>query len=376
MNAWFSALLAATAGETDLLAEFRDQSWDELLSQVQREELEGLLYHCCISNELQVSQLDLLGRRYRRTARKNTIALQELGGVLEQLKGKGLELIVLPGASLLPLYPDSGCRPMDDVDLLAPPGGLRQLRAELRDLGFSNSPRHEDLMVRGSTVFDLHDDVVNCARISTRRHAGWMDERAVWERSMVSTVEGIKILTLCHEDTVLYTVLHALRHGYSRITWFFDLHFLLQESINWEALMSRARGFHLARPLLYCLYFARRQLSFELPPSADEWVESFAFRPGEKVIMRRALEDRGEGEWGDLLWSFNVTGQTARLLFLAQTLFPTPAVLLQVFPYIPRILFPLAYPLRVGQLILRAGGQLVIYVRKAWRSFRRPLNLV
>jgi hypothetical protein len=79
---------------------------------------------------------------------------------------------------------------------------------------------------------------------------------------------------------------------------------------------------------------------------------------------RRAFAGGRRSELGDVLWSFNVDGRLRRLQFLSQTFFPQPSVLLQVFPFLPKPLFPLAYGLRLGQLVLRGGRQLVGLVRK------------
>jgi len=79
--------------------------------------------------------------------------------------------------------------------------------------------------------------------------------------------------------------------------------------------------------------------------------------------MERAFVDRGLGEWGDLLWSFSVASRWRQCLFVIETVFPKPSVLLQVFPRLPRPLLPLAYPLRIVQLLARGVSQLAKLVR-------------
>ena len=49
---------------------------------------------------------------------------------------------------------------------------------------------------------------------------------------------------------MLYTSVHALRHGYSRFTWFLDMHFLLRENICWDSLLAKAQDYNLQR--LWC----------------------------------------------------------------------------------------------------------------------------
>ena len=298
-----------------------------------------------------------LARRYRQTAQENVIRVRQLSGVLESLRRVEIVSIVLPGAGLLPLYPDPGCRPMDDIDLLASPAKLPELRAHLLEMGFHSPERHPDIVGKGALQLDLHEDVVNSARVGARRLGGWMPLEAVWEERRTVEIDGVVIETLGLHDMVLYTCLHALRHGYSRLTWFIDLRYLLREVNEWDILFDRGRRFRLSRPLFYCLEYLRTRTGYRLPAPAQRWMVGFRFATGEGFVLTRALRDRDKGEWGDLLWSDNVSGIWRRSLFLLQTAFPGPEVLLQVFPHVPRSLFPLAYPLRIIQLLYRSGKQ-------------------
>ena len=172
---------------------------------------------------------------------------------------------------------------------------------------------------------------------------------------------------MCPEDMILYTSVHALRHSFRRFTWFIDLYFLLQQKIGWDVLADKARRCNLERPLLYGVRFLRQHLYLELPAPALEWAANFALPAGEEYILKQSFRDRRKGEWGDLLWSFNVPGRLQRCWFLAATFFLGPAVLLQVFPYLPRPLFPLAYGLRIGQLLFRGSRQLAGLVRRSFK---------
>jgi len=155
---------------------------------------------------------------------------------------------------------------------------------------------------------------------------------------------------------------HALRHSYRRLAWFADLRLLIDQDLDWPFLFARARSGGLERPLAYGLKFLQqREL---LPVHLLSWLEDCRLSGLELWLLQRAFADRRSGELGDLLWSLNVAGGIRRLQFLLQTYFPQPSVLLQVFPFLPRFLFPLAYGLRLGQLLFRGGRQLVGLVRK------------
>ena len=354
-------MYAAILGDCQGLATLGAKAWNVLAEQCRQEDRDGLLYRRCIATETLIPDAVLAGLResYRFTAVHNFVVLQELSGLLEAMSEKGLEVLLLPGAALLPYYPDPGCRPMDDIDILVRPGEFGAVKAFLHTRGFLNPARYEDLFVRGDLTLDLHEDLLNCSRISARQYAGWMDIAAVLRDSKPVVIEGVALSAMCREDMALYTSVHALRQGYSRFTWFLDMHFLLRENICWDSMLAKAQHYNLQRPMMYSMDFLSQWLHIELPSATPAWRENIKLSMAENYFLQKAFTGRCKGEWGDLLWAFNIAGFRCRFWFLVETLFPGPTVLLQVFPYLPKSLFPLAYGLRLGQLLFRGFKQLV-----------------
>ena len=162
-----------------------DEQWQELGDLAVTEGLEGLLYHRCASEGVEVpAEVYYTWRTgYWVWATDNFAALQALKSVLAELVRQGVEAIVLPGVPLLAFYPDPGCRPMDDIDLLVRPEQMPIAAVALVEMGFATPERHADLYVRGALVIDLHDDLFHCGphRRSAPRRAterGWALGRA------------------------------------------------------------------------------------------------------------------------------------------------------------------------------------------------------
>jgi hypothetical protein len=364
-------LLLAALGEGQALAQLATGKWEELARPAAEEGLEGLFFQRCVSASVALPAR--LGRSwqraYRRTAGANFGALQRLGRLLEEAEPH--QVLLLPGAALLPFYPDPGCRPMDDLDLLVRPAAAAGFKALLQAQGFGALPRHPGLWVKGELALDLHEDLLNTSRIRTRRFAGWMEPAEVWRDSRTACIEGVEVGVMGLEDMVLYTAVHALRHSFKRLTWFVDLHLLLQAGVDWERLADKAQRYNLVRPLVYGLRFLREQAGGPFPEPAAALRERVPLRPGEAHLLDRAFADRPRGEWGDVLWAFSIPHLGRRCLFLAETCFPQPQVLLQIFPYLPRPLFPLAYGLRLFQLLLRGSRQLGSLLTKSPSSADR-----
>ncbi len=326
-------LLPVALGETGFLAQLAAAQWEKSAPALAEEGLEGLLFQRCTAAALELPPG--LRRRwqesYRRTAGVNFAALQRLGRVLAGVEAGPYKVLLLPGAALLPLYPDPGCRPMDDLDLLVRPAATAQFEAELAAQGFTAQPRHPGSWADGELVLDLHEDLLNASRIRARRFAAWMDPAEVWRDRRLAVVEGVEVGVMGLEDMALYTAVHALRHSFRRLTWFVDLHLLLQAGIAWERLEDKARRYNLVRPLVYSLLFLR-EAGGRLPEPAVALLARIPLRSGEAFLLGQIFGDRRHGEWGDVLWAFSIPEWRRRCWFLFETCFPQPKVLLQVFP--------------------------------------------
>ncbi|MBM3279483.1 MAG: nucleotidyltransferase family protein [Candidatus Handelsmanbacteria bacterium] len=252
-------------------------------------------------------------------------------------------MLLLPGASLLLFYPDLGCRPMGDLELLVRPGTAVAFRVQLAAAGFAPLPRHPGLWTDGELAFDLHEELLNAARIRTRRFAGWMDPGEVWADRHLSHVEGAELRVMGPEDTAPYTAVHALRHSFGCLTWLVHLQLLLWAGLDWGRLKEKARRYNLVRPLVYGLLFLGRAGGW-LPDPAEVLLERTPVRPGKARLLGRIYGNRLGGEWGDGLWAYSIPSLCRRCWFLLETCFPQPKVLLQVFPRLPALLFPWPTP--------------------------------
>ena len=137
------AVLAADLAGLEALD---DEQWDTVADLAVAEGLGGLLYWRCKRAvvELPSKVQSRLRAEYWARATDNFTALQHLGVVLDEFGCREIEVVVLPGAPLLSLYPDPGCRPMDDIDVLVRPQQAVIAAAALAERGLS---RRTDMMV-------------------------------------------------------------------------------------------------------------------------------------------------------------------------------------------------------------------------------------
>lgn len=349
------------AAIADAFPDFDESHWPALADRASAEGVGGLLYQRCAALGLRLPEEDYvaMGACYRSTAAENFVALRELAEILTDMKGAGVDVLLMPGACLLPMYPDLGCRPMDDIDLLVPAASAETAGEVLLARAYVRPPRHRDLFAGERAVVDLHTDLLNSERIRARRKSGWLDPQEVWRDRRTTVVESASVQAMGLEDALLYTAVHGMKHSFSRFIWLLDLHFLLGADLDWDLVEQKAGRYHLSRPLVYGLSCLAQLQGQQLPDRAAEYLRSLQLGRTEKWLLRRMCADRPYSDWGEVLRVFNCRGPVQGASFLLEFLFPRPAVLLQVFPALPRALFPLAYGLRLGQMGLRGCAQLV-----------------
>lgn len=332
-------------------------SWAECA----REGLGGLLYARAVGAGAWRGP-DAWRVAHRATAARNLQILGAFAAVTATLEA---EPLLLPGAALLRLYPDLGCRPMDDVDVLAPPGQKAAVLTGLRRAGLCATERQPDLMRRADLTVDVHGDPLNCDRIRARRRAGWLDPASAWQGRRRVDLEGRPVWVLSLEDEVLYTAAHALRHSYRRLTWLLDLYLQLRvPELDWDRLRSRAEVTGLVAPLDYGLWYLDGA-GAALPAAGRAWVARTRLPVPTARVLAWVLGNRATTCVGEVLWCLTCPLRRDRLRLLAEFAFPRTDVLLQVFPGLPRRLACLGYVLRCGQVLVRGAVELGALWRRA-----------
>ena len=303
---------------------------------------------------------------YVQTAALNLARLASLAQLCRDLAAVNAEPILLPGASLLRLYSDVGCRSMEDMDLLIRADRRAQVADTLAAQGWRSPPRHPDLFVRADGfTLDLHTDLLNGERLTHRRGAGWIEPGDAWARCCRREVAGFEFLTLAEGDEILVTVAHALRHSYRRLTWLVDFVLQLRAThLSAEELWVQARAVQLHHSLAYALELVDES-RVSLPSWIAGWSEEYSVNRRVGSILRWIHRHRHETVGGELLGCWTGTRGLDRLRLLSEFVFPRQDVLLQVYPRLPSTLAPLVYPLRLLQIVGRSVSELTHVAR--WR---------
>lgn len=208
--------------------------------------------------------------------------LREVAALRRALEPLGLPLVLLKGAAYLATGEAAGAgRMFSDIDLLVPKPRLPEVEASLMQHGWAALPMsdydqgyyrrwmHELPPMRHmhrQTVIDVHHAILP-ATARLRPSSDLILAAAV-------AVDGEPgLCVLAPVDRVLHGTVHLLHneemsHGLRDLS---DLDLMLREHGTddrfWAALVDRAQGLGLQRPLFYGLRYARLLLGTPVPPA-------------------------------------------------------------------------------------------------------------
>jgi hypothetical protein len=142
-------------------------------------------------------------RRYREVQAGNLLRVRAFRRIAGELEEAGIPVVPLKGVDLLEtIWSDPGLRPMQDVDLLVPPGRRAEAGEALRAAGHElvgKGPCQEAYR-RDSLAVELHDVLF------APPAPGEPDDEAVWERTVAPP--GAPGRRLSPEDRMVYMLAH------------------------------------------------------------------------------------------------------------------------------------------------------------------------
>ena len=231
--------------------------WDVVIQHSLLHGISGLLYlHLSLLSgdaEIPVAVMERFRSIYLRTAASGMQQLAHFRVVAETFSEAGIELITLKGAALTELlYGDPGLRPLSDIDIIIKESDWPAACEILKHMSYTSPTQRLRLLPPKLTRYDVEAHVQLVAPAGTCLEfqfdlftlgIGMLDMDGVWRRSRDAVIAGARVRTLGPEDQLLHLLVHANRHGCSRLKWLVDItEYLRQEpEIDWDILVSIAR---------------------------------------------------------------------------------------------------------------------------------------
>jgi len=238
-----------------------------------------------------------------------------------------IPLIFLKGAYLgAVVYRDPALRPMCDVDVLVREEHFERAIQLLEGLGYgivSEALYASDMMLQPSLAFMRQGrflDTVDLHRALWSLDYYRFPESVIWDRPVETMYWGNRAYFLSPELNFVHLAVHNLNHKGSVRDWL-DLFLLLSRvGVNWDALVTLARGLGVVRPMFWVSDELSR--SWRLSPPRQVAAEFASYVPHwleDRVICGRLRE----------LWRLYsrlrlLDGWKTRLDYLWAKVFPDP----------------------------------------------------
>jgi hypothetical protein len=232
-------------------------------------------------NAVPKASLDWLRDRFRQNIYHNFLLTSELLKLLDALDAHGIKAIPFKGPLLATVaYGDLSLRKFGDLDIFVRRIHLDKARNIIMARGYKPwraltdrqeathlDSEHAYTFVRDDTkvTVDLH------WRVAANYYSFDFDLEGLWKRLEPIQIGGRDVLSLHHEDLLLYLCIHGSKHCWERLGWICDIAELIRAypKLDWHAVVSRAYALNIERVLLLGLRLAQNLFDEPLPESVD-----------------------------------------------------------------------------------------------------------
>ena len=234
----------------------RGLDWDFVISEGFRHGTIGLIYKHLKGLDgvdIPTDVKERLRNSYLRVTAAGALHLAQLERIMKGVQGAGCELIVLKGMTLAEMiYGDLGLRPLSDVDVLVKEQEWPIISSMLSRHGYRSSKLGLTALPPKITKYDVqaHIQILSPAETCLEVQfdlltlgIGMRDIEGIWRRARNAVIGSAEILVLSPEDQLLHLVVHANRHGCTRLKWLVDIVEIVSHgpAIDWEVLAEIAK---------------------------------------------------------------------------------------------------------------------------------------
>jgi hypothetical protein len=359
-------------------ASFTKNDWSIFIKLAEVEGVAPLIHWTFIHEDISDIEIPPTVITHLRTAYYNTIAqnqvmFKELERILGALNQSGIPVIVLKGAALAAtVYPDTGLRPMGDLDLLLSRNDITTALNVIDKLGYSYIQHRATSILDWD--FEHHVSVNNGSdpKISIELHwnlisgdADWRspDIQWFWANSTSFQCQTIYNTTspaeLSHEHKkrpyyltfnalpdILYLCNHQfLQHDESKLIWIYDLNLIIAKhlkQINWDELVTKALEWNWSHAV--GLGLQRTRDYFNTPVPRNIFTELQEDSRDNKEQQRTKYQSPKASFVINQFYS--IKNPAIRFRYIFSRIFPKPEYIKKRYTPKPSWIWPLFYPYR------------------------------
>jgi hypothetical protein len=242
--------------------------------------------------------VEALSRSYYANAARNALLYNELCGVLQTFRKKGIDAIALKGIILADtVYRDRALRPMSDIDLLVKREKLEDAEASLIEMGYTLGAHSMAKELRLER--DYHLLYTKGAGLNIEVH--WHITRPtaplrisiddLWARAEPVLLAGAQTLSLSLEDLLLHLCQHMHKHDLiGGIRPLCDIAHVVEHygnAVDWMELRTRSSQWGISPYVYLALCLAKELLDARVPSAFLKGFEPAGF---DRAVIEWAKE--------------------------------------------------------------------------------------
>ena len=255
---------------------------------------------------------------FRRTWYAGQVLTSQASQAIASLEQAGVRTLLLKGAALMALEPDSSTsvRHMADVDVLVPEAQVEDAVTALRKAGWIPEFPPEALRsyrhvlhgvafrsAEGGADVDLHWHALEEA---CRPEA----DNPFWDVARAASFRGVETRVLSAEDLLLHVCIHGTRGKPAQVIhWVVDATNIINrvgDSLEWDRIVKRARKLELSLALGESFRFLATEFGADIP---ERTILALEHAPHSRI---ERLDYRSKGAPPTLFW--NIVSDTCRYL--------------------------------------------------------------
>lgn len=254
--------------------------WRELLQIGDRQHILPTIWKSLsnrgLTKEVSPEGATIMEASSHRAAALNSALMHTADKIMDAAREEKIQIIPIKGLHFIEKYYSIDEREMSDADFLVRVGDAERLLPFMKNLGLlpDNGQFSERFLLRyGSELkFRAPASAVNLlveCRWSLPHSAPMKNvfpipEEDFWRRAVTDDAGA---MTLCPEDHLILVAFHlAILHSFSRLLWLSDMHRIIRsETIDWDAIASRALKYRIAGAVYYALKYTREFFGTEIP---------------------------------------------------------------------------------------------------------------
>lgn len=348
------------------------ESEDALLKASKTDEISSHIAWLLKKSQLNYSSVWL--KEYEEVERRVTILMDTLEEVAQHLRQNNIKIVALKNAGIAKgIYPNYGCSPMGDIDLLVSVTNFHKAHELLiGDLGFTFKFRSEleDENVEeafksgGTEYFKKVEDYTVWLELQWRPIAGrWIQPHnepngdELLRRSI--SVKNSAVRILAPEDNLLQVALHTAKHSYVRSPGF-RLHsdvdrIVRYQEVNWDIFLDRVSKLKLKTAVYFSLYFAKELLKTPISENVlkklqPNWIRQKIVR---YYISKAGLFNQKKKKFSKIGYIIFNLALYDSISEIAKAVFPPYSILTKKYNFNNRWKMPYYQLKRIKELVLK-----------------------